>query len=103
MPAAEFLAPELHLSQIVVQRRGHRRRWEFSAGNAGRFENALIDGVETIDLGFNQLPDGVWNARFDLVDGSGQSPAFFTRFDQPFGYQMIDRAHHEERIALGSF
>ena len=101
VPPAQFLAADLHICRIVVQRCGHRDHWKFRARDTCRFENALIAYVKTVNLSFDELPDGVWDSDLDRVERGRQLPALFMRLNQPFGDQVVDRVHHEERIALG--
>ena len=102
VPPAQFLAADLHVPRIVVQRGRHRDHREFSARDTGGFENALIAHVEAINLSFDQLLDRVRDADLDRVDRARQLPALFMRLDQPFGDQVLDRVHHEERVALAA-
>ena len=103
MPPAQFLAADLDIRQIVVQCRGDGDYGEFRAHDAGCFEDALVARVKTINLVFNQLPDGVRHSQLDGVNRRGQLPAAFVHLDQPLLNQVVDRVHHEQRIAVSPF
>src|SRR5262245_6993281 len=78
MPPAQFLAPRFDIAHLVVERGGESGQRKFRARNAGRFENALVERVETIELRFNQLPDRVRHSELDRVNRRRESPAAIT-------------------------
>ena len=59
--------------------------------------------VEMIHLLLDQVSDGVGDDELDLVDRFGHLPAVFVLLDQSLGHEVVDRVHHEQRIALRSF
>ena len=102
LPPAQVIAAHLDVGRRLVQCRGHRGDGEVRAGDAGGLHELLIARLEAIELGLDQLPDGVGNPDLDGVEGRRQLPAVLVRRDQPLGDQVVDRVHHEERVAAGA-
>ena len=97
---AQLLAARLDRSRVLFQRGGHGDDRKLVAGDTGGFERALLPLVETIELSFDQLSNRLGHADFHAIDRHRQSPAAVLRLDEALGDQVLDRVHHEERIAL---
>ena len=82
--------------------RADRDRRTLHADDAGAFEHAPFVGAQTIDLSLDELPDVFRNAGLDVGERPSSSHSCPTLDDDALGEQVLDKIHHEQRIAFGA-
>src|SRR5437867_5740724 len=98
----QLVAALLHLGGRPLEGRGHRRRRELHAGNASRGQDLPLILSELAHALLDHLAKVFRNADLDLLQHRVQPPPSVAYDDEPARDKVLDEAHHEQRIALGS-
>ena len=99
LPPRQLVAPLLHLSRHLTQGRRNRGRRELHAGHAARRQDAALLAAELLDPPLDHLAQALRHADLDLLQPRAEFPPVVAHGDQPAPDEVVDHAHHEERIA----
>src|SRR3989442_9830120 len=98
----QLVAALLHLGGRPLEGRGHRRRRELHAGNASRGQDLPLILSELAHAPLDHLAKVFRNADLDLLQHRVQLPPSVAYDAEPARDKVLDEAHHEQGIALGS-
>ena len=96
------LADRLHLHHLRVEGPGHQGRGELQPGDARRLQQLALGLAEFLELTLDDVSHTVRHG--DLGEGGvdGQRPSPVHALQRALTEQIVDKAHHEQRMAVGA-
>ena len=100
LPAPQLVAQVFHVVQREIDGRSADMRGEHCPGNARPLQQALLVWAQALDLGFEHLAQPLWHPELDSLQRHPQMPAAMLPCEETLLGQVVQRRHHEQRIAL---